>query len=106
MFGHQAAALGKREREPVFADLALLVHWVKAGRRPGGQIGRKPLLAHHGFAVFVGLELGFIRGAIELFAFFDEPLAVLLDGGHVFGNFRDRRKRVSWARWPGLSNWP
>ncbi len=52
------------------------------------------LLAHHFFAAFVGLEFGFVSRAVLLFAFFDEPVAVLFERGNVFGNFGDGGERI------------
>ncbi len=95
VLGHQAAAFGEGEREPVFAHLAFFVHWIEAGGWPRWQVRREPLLAHHFFAAFVGFEFGFVSGAVALFAFLDEPVAVLLECGDVFGNFGDGGEGIS-----------
>ena len=60
---HQPAALLLGQREPVLADLALLVHRVEAGRAVRRKIGREPLAVHIDQAVGVALHAGFVLGA-------------------------------------------
>ena len=59
-----------------------------------GKSGVSRWRAHHRFAAFIGLELGFVRRAVDRLAFLHQPFAVLLDRGHVFRNLGHRDEGI------------
>ena len=95
VFAHQGVALVFGEREPVFADFALLVHRVEASVGVLGKRRGQPLLVHADETGGVAFDFFGVGRAVGGFTFGEEPLAKLLDAGDVFANLGHRDKRVA-----------
>ena len=94
MLGHQAAAFGERQREPVLPHLPFLVHRIEAGIGPRREFGLKPRLSHVVFAGGVALHLRLPRRTVAGLPLHDEPLAELLDRRNVFAHLRETHERI------------
>ena len=94
MLGHQPAAFGPRQREPVLPHLAFLVHRIEAGIRPRRQFRLKPRLPHVVFAAGIALHLRLPGRTVAGLPFHDQTLAELFHGGHVFAHLREAHERI------------